>query len=228
MREEVTCVVSSHWLRPYSRKRALNKYGCSRPMTFWNEFPPTEYLYFKTDFNDWKEHQAMVQICSDKDVIVIPRFSWQFLSVNALTKVELGEEFELKKRRSIAHLHSELCGVYLYFGENGLSLQWRHNGHDGVSNHQPHQCLLNRLFGRRSKKTSKLRVIGLCVGNSPVPGEFSAQMASNAENVSIWRRHHVKRRPDWTIHQFDMFVQNKWQLHKLPFVLLVLRSSPTL
>ena len=46
-------------------------------------------------------------------------------------------------------------------------LQWRHNGRDGVSNHQPHQCLLNRLL-RRSKKTSKFRAIGLCVGNSPV------------------------------------------------------------
>ena len=42
-----------------------------------------------------------------------------------------------------------------------------------------------------SKKTSKLRVTGLCVGNSPVTGEFPAQMASNAENVSIWWRHHV-------------------------------------
>ena len=47
------------------------------------------------------------------------------------------------------------------------SLQWRHNGRDSVSNHQPHDCLLNRLFWRRSKKTSKLRVTGLCVGNSP-------------------------------------------------------------
>ena len=63
--------------------------------------------------------------------------------------------------------------------------QWRHNGHDGVSNHQPHDCLLKRLFRRRSKKTSKLRVTGLCVGNSPVTGEFPAQRASNAENVSI-------------------------------------------
>ena len=36
------------------------------------------------------------------------------------------------------------------------------------------------------KKTSKLRVTGLCTGNSPVNGEFPAQMASNAENVSIW------------------------------------------
>ena len=50
-----------------------------------------------------------------------------------------------------------------------LSLHWRHNDHDSVSNHQPHGCLLNRLFRRRSKKTSKLRVTGLCVGNSPGP-----------------------------------------------------------
>ena len=70
------------------------------------------------------------------------------------------------------------------------SLQWRHNGHDSVSNHQPHDCLFNRLFRRRSKKTSKLRVAGLCAGNSPGTGEFPAQMASNAENVSIWWRHH--------------------------------------
>ena len=49
------------------------------------------------------------------------------------------------------------------------SSHWRHNDHDGVSNHQPHGCLLNRLFRRRSKKTSKLRVTGLCVGNSPGP-----------------------------------------------------------
>ena len=69
-------------------------------------------------------------------------------------------------------------------------LRWRHNGRDCVSNHQPHSCLLNRLFGRRAKKTSKLRVTGLCVGNSPGTGEFPAQMASNAENVSIWWRHH--------------------------------------
>ena len=74
-------------------------------------------------------------------------------------------------------------------------LRWRHNGHDSVSNHQPHHCLLNRLFGRRSKKTSKLRVTGLCVGNSPGTGEFPAQMASNAENVSIWWRHHEQLFP---------------------------------
>ena len=40
------------------------------------------------------------------------------------------------------------------------------------------------------KQTLKLRVTGLCEGNSPVTGEFPAQMASNVENVSIWWRHH--------------------------------------
>ena len=46
-------------------------------------------------------------------------------------------------------------------------LRWRHNGRDGVSR------------------------------NSPGTGEFPAQMASNAENVSISWRHHVK----WQIKQ---------------------------
>ena len=44
---------------------------------------------------------------------------------------------------------------------------------------------------RRSKKKSKLCVTDLCEGNSPVTDEFPAQRASNAENVSIWWRHHV-------------------------------------
>ena len=73
----------------------------------------------------------------------------------------------------------------------GSSLQWRHNDPDGASNYQPCDCLLNRLFGRGWKKTSKLSVTGLCAGNSPVTGEFPAQRASNGENVSIWWRHHV-------------------------------------
>ena len=52
------------------------------------------------------------------------------------------------------------------------ALLWRHNGSDGVSNHQPRHCLLNRLFRRQSKKASKLRFTGLCAGDSPVTGEF--------------------------------------------------------
>ena len=69
-------------------------------------------------------------------------------------------------------------------------LQWRRNERDGVSNHQPHDCSLNRLFRRRSKKISKLRVTGLCEGIHPVTGEFPAQRTGTADNVPIWWRHH--------------------------------------
>ena len=72
------------------------------------------------------------------------------------------------------------------------TLEWSHNGRDSVSNHQPRDCLYNRLSRRISTKASKIRVTGLCAGNSPGTGEFPAQRASNAENVFIWWRHHEK------------------------------------
>ena len=87
----------------------------------------------------------------------------------------------------LSHSHDIVPGTY---GQIIHSWQWRHNERDGVSNHQPHDCLLNRLFRRRSKKTSNLCVTGLCEGNSPGTGEFPAQRASHAENVSIWWRHY--------------------------------------
>ena len=90
------------------------------------------------------------------------------------------------------HPRHPACMCYI-----GIPLRWRHNGRDSVSNHQPHDCLLNRLFRRRSTKTSKLRVTSLCAGNSPVTGEYPAQMASDTENVSIRWRHHVN--PDCTL-----------------------------
>ena len=33
-----------------------------------------------------------------------------------------------------------------------IPLKWRHNEHDGVSNHQRHECLLNRFFQAQIKK----------------------------------------------------------------------------
>ena len=50
--------------------------------------------------------------------------------------------------------HPPWCRIYasvnwvIYLNQ---SLRWRHNGCDCVSNHQPYDCLLKRLFGRRSK-----------------------------------------------------------------------------
>ena len=88
----------------------------------------------------------------------------------------------------------DISSIHIYLNVSPsisiLTLQWRHNENDDISNHQPHDCLLNRLFRRKSKKTPKLRVTGLCAGNSPVTDEFPVQRASYAENVYIWWRHH--------------------------------------
>ena len=77
------------------------------------------------------------------------------------------------------------------------SLQWRHNGRDGVSTHRRLSCLLNLLFRRRSKKTSKLRVTGLGEGNSPVTGEFPTQRAT------------------WKMFPFDDVIMSKLQTDKV-------------
>ena len=83
-------------------------------------------------------------------------------------------------------------------------LQWRHNGRYGVSNHQRIDCFLNRLFRRRSKKTSKLSVAGLC--------ECTGDR--QRENVSIWWRHHVSysHLPNWnyTLQLCHMSISSHW------------------
>ena len=60
--------------------------------------------------------------------------------------------------------------------------------HHGVSNHAT-PLFVELIIRCKSKKTSKLRVIGLCNGNPMAISGFPSQRASNAKNVSIWRRH---------------------------------------
>ena len=43
------------------------------------------------------------------------------------------------------------------------------------------------------RKHQSSALLAICAGNAPGTGEFPAQMASNAENASIWWRHHVFR-----------------------------------
>ena len=75
-------------------------------------------------------------------------------------------------------------------GGDAASLLWRHNGRDVVSNHQPHDCLLNRSFRRRSRKTSKLRVTGRCEG--PVNSSHKELKMFPFDDVimlTIWQRY---------------------------------------
>ena len=105
-------------------------------------------------------------------------FKWQFISIHYHVSVlnwsiYLTPLFLLKK----------LTWLYCIVNAIGINaLQWRHNEHDGVSNNQHYDCFLNRLFRRRSKKTSKLRVAGPCEGiqrspvNSPHKGPVTQKM----------------------------------------------------
>ena len=94
-----------------------------------------------------------------------------------------------------------------------FTLQWRHNGRDGVSNHWHLNCLLNRGFWGRWKKTSKLCVTGLCVGNSPITGDFPTQRASKAEDVPIWWHH-----PDLTYDIHIVALSETWDVvHPISF-----------
>ena len=107
--------------------------------------------------------------------------------------------------------------------ERQNTIHWRHNDHDGVSNHQPRRCLLNHLFRRRSKKTSKLRVTGLC--------EFPARWIPRTKdqlrgNVSIWWRHHDELQNRWEI-ATNIF-ENTFQLiSNLSSCLLILEQWNT-
>ena len=60
--------------------------------------------------------------------------------------------------------------IFRSFKSLSPSLRWRHNERDSVLNHRRRDCLLNCLFRRSSKKTSKFRVTGLCEGNPSVIG----------------------------------------------------------
>ena len=80
--------------------------------------------------------------------------------------------------------HENLRATWKYRCHTCKILQWRHNERDGVSNHQPHECLLNRLFKAQIKENIK------APRHWPLCGEFTAQRASVAENVSTRWHHH--------------------------------------
>ena len=145
---------------------------------------------------------------SEKNQLTPYHLVQSFYSVENLKTVWLIPEVTLHNHAvSLSCFHMAIC-----------SLQWRHNEHDDVSNHQPYDCL-DRLFRRRWKETSKLRASALYVGNSPVTGEFPTQRASNAGNVSIWWHHHFCALKNRAIDERPLY--GVWQWH-LKYVHIIL------
>ena len=87
------------------------------------------------------------------------------------------------------------CGhVLINYTLSCESLQWRHNGHGGVPNHQPHHCLLVPLFrgGSERHQSSALLTFVRGIYRWPVNLPHKGQVTRN--HVSIWWRHHVPGR----------------------------------
>ena len=98
-----------------------------------------------------------------------PKFEAIHSIMRGTPPFKIGQEWRLERRKI-----PRLPGSLEHYSAHIVTLQWRHNERDGVENHRRLGCLLNRLFRRKSKKTSKLRVTGQYEGNSPVTGKFPA------------------------------------------------------
>ena len=113
---------------------------------------------------EWKCCSKYVKICFFDAVISMFHFSIKWL---VLVAAFLTNPYEIENARISIHMFvKKSAKVSQYWRPTHIPLHWRHNGCDSVSNHQPRGCLLNRLFRRRSKKTSELPVTGLCVAPS--------------------------------------------------------------
>ena len=175
--------------------------------------PPKSYIDI-TDFSSPK-HLADYLLKLDKNNILYNSyFAWkQHYTVENVVPSFSGALFcrmceYLQRTRNVRQTYTDIqtwwtqgsCltwDVYYKGHADNLALQWRHNGHDIVTNHEPRDCLLNRLFRRRSKKTSKLRVTGLCAGKSPGPVNsqhkwpITRKMFPFEDVIMVWLRRRV-------------------------------------
>ena len=153
-------------------------------VTFWYK-SQTEYISVTLHYCIIMQQKDVYVYCN-ASMTLFKVFNWSpmyfpYTNVNHLMREYLGSQWKI------------MCVFF--------SLQWRQNGRDSVSNHQPRECLLSRLIRHISKKTSKLRVTGLCVGNSPGPmnspheGPVARKMFPFDDVIMLWTKwsalHHV-------------------------------------
>ena len=111
-------------------------------------------------------------------------FQWIYSSQNAKVLILLTSNnqynedivmltFVIRWRHSVVTVKATLA--------TDFTLQWRHNERNCDPNHRRLDCLLNRMFWRKPKKTSMLRVTGICVGNSP-------ENSFSKTTIHVWYR----------------------------------------
>ena len=168
-----------------------------------------------------KETNTESYSCSSKKSALLQVIAWRQTGDKRLHEAMMTQFDDAYTRHLISdNTHSlisayhELVGNYAhlitqweYHPIIRMTLQWRHNERDGVPNHRRLNWLPKHMLRHRSKKSSTLRVTGLCEGNSPVTGEIPTQRARKAENVSIWWRHHDlfwHKRPKYIVYLCEM------------------------
>ena len=75
-----------------------------------------------------------------------------WLGIIAIHPTAISQNMHQICLQKLAYKNHSSTTFYFYQGKMRYTatLQWRNNERDGVSDHQPHDCLLNRLFRRRS------------------------------------------------------------------------------
>ena len=110
-----------------------------------------------------------------------------------------------------------------------ITLRWRHNERDGVSNHHRLDCLLNHLFSANQRKpqSSTVHVTGLCEGNPPVDSPHKGPVTRKMfafygvimhtrilHRVYCWRYRHERRSWLITIYKFKKFCWSNSTLNR--------------
>ena len=123
-------------------------------------------------------------------------------------------------KASKLYITNLLCGESTVVHHKGpvITLQWRHNEPHGAENHWHLDCLLNRLSRRKSKKTSKLRVTGLCEGNPPVDSPHKGPVTRKLfPFVDVCSRRKTFPCHDVIMgHLFDYYIRNRGSLNTMP------------
>ena len=143
----------------------------------------TKGLTYSFSVSEWCAKVFAIKMIMTDDVMTRKGFPhyWPFVDFR-ITGPLWGNPQRASNAENIMVSHVELWSLVFF--------AWTSSRVAGdLKRHVAHVRSLKRLFRRRSKKTSKLCITGLCKGNSPVTGEFPSQRASDAENVSIWWRH---------------------------------------
>ena len=156
---------------------------------------------------DWTIHRAawsQLKISTDFHFIAEcfdMRGQWQII---------ISMAFHRKNRN---HIILSVIEIYITIAGNvaRISLHWRHNDRDGVSNHRRLDCLLNGLFRRRAKNTSKLRLTRHC--DRWIPLTKGHLMTSSLFQVKACRLIDIKPIPAPIKSNFDLKCRHFLWMH---------------